>query len=139
MPLRENIIDARFNGREVEFRVLGAQDSIRGVIDEVSRYEIGLRVGDAAYVLFRHAILNATVEASDLHGFSSEQLDDTVLGIDLIGVELELHLIDGSAISGTLAKISKYELGVKSGDKGVIIPKSSIAYAIIRGEQKGAE
>lgn len=136
MPLRENIIDARFNGREVEFRVLGASEPIRGVIDEVSKYEIGVRVGDVAYVLFRHAILSAAVEASDLHGFSSEQLEDTVIDIDLIGVKLDLHLIDGSTISGALAKISKYELGIKNEDKGIVIPKSSIAYAIIKEKQE---
>ncbi|MEM1604160.1 MAG: hypothetical protein QXL29_06810 [Zestosphaera sp.] len=132
MPLRENIIDARFNGREVEFRVLGAPEPIRGVVDEVSRYEIGVISNDKVYVLFRHAILTATVEPSDLHGFSTEQLNDTVIDAELIGVELELHLIDGSVISGVLSKISKYEVGVRAGDKGLIIPKSSITYAIIK-------
>lgn len=32
MPLRENIIDARFNGREVEFKVLGAPEPIRELL-----------------------------------------------------------------------------------------------------------
>ncbi|MEM2020769.1 MAG: hypothetical protein QXP80_00885 [Zestosphaera sp.] len=135
MPLRENIIDARFNGREVEFRVLGMPEPIKGVVDEVSRYEIGVLSGDNAYVLFRHAILTATVESSDLHGFSAEPLNDTVLDTDLIGVELELHLVDGFTVTGVLAKISKYELGIKSGDKGFIIPKSSITYATIKGRK----
>ncbi len=135
MPLRENIIDARFNGREVEFRVLGMPEPIRGVVDEVSRYEIGVLSGDEAFVLFRHAILTVAVESSDLHGFSAEPLDDTVLDADLIGTELELHLIDGSAVTGVLAKISKYELGIKSGDKGFIIPKSSITYAVVKGRK----
>lgn len=135
MPLRENIIDARFNGREVEFRVLGAPEPIRGIVDEVSRYEIGVVSKNEVYVLFRHAILTATVEPSDLHGFSTEQLNDTVIDAELIGVELELHLIDGSVISGTLSKISRYEIGVKTGDKGLVIPKSSITYAVIRSQQ----
>ncbi|MFN3267661.1 MAG: hypothetical protein ACK416_00210 [Zestosphaera sp.] len=135
MPLRENIIDARFNGREVEFRVLGASEPIRGIIDEVSRYEIGVVSKDKVYVLFRHAILTATVEPSDLHGFSTEQLSDTVIDAELIGVELELHLIDGSVVSGTLSKISRYEIGVRAGDKGLVIPKSSITYAVVKSQQ----
>ena len=135
MPLRENIIDARFNGREIEFRVLGASEPIRGVVDEVSRYEIGVVSGDKVYVLFRHAILTATMEPSDLHGFSTEQLNDTIINAELIGVELELHLIDGSVISGTLSKISKYEIGLRSGDKGLVIPKSSVTYAVIRSQE----
>jgi sRNA-binding regulator protein Hfq len=137
MPLRENIIDARFNGREVEFRVLGAPEPIKGVVDEVSRYEIGVVSKDKVYVIFRHAILAATVEPSDLHGFSTEQLNDTVIDAELIGIELELHLIDGSTVSGTLSKISKYELGVRAGDKGLIIPKSSITYAVLKSQKTG--
>ncbi|PUA32837.1 MAG: hypothetical protein B7O98_05215 [Zestosphaera tikiterensis] len=131
MPVRENIIDARFSGREVEFKVMGVNEPIRGLIDEVSRYEIGLRVKDKAYVIYRHAILTAKVEPTELHGFSAEQLNDTVINSEFIGSEIEIHLIDGSVVSGTLIKISKYEIGVKSGDEGLVIPKSSISYVVI--------
>ncbi len=131
MPVRENIIDSRFSGREVEFKVMGSNEPIRGLIDEVSRYEIGLRVKEKAYVIYRHAILTAKVEPTELHGFSTEQLSDTVIDSEFIGSEVEVHLIDGSVISGTLVKISKYEIGIKSGDEGFIIPKSSISYVVI--------
>ena len=136
MPLRENIIDSRLTGREIRVRVLGHEEEIKGIIDEVARYEIGLRLEGKAVVIFRHSILYAVVNTVDLHGYSSERLNDTVINSDMIGAELELHLINGEKLRGKLVKISKYELGLTSHEKGLIIPKSGIAYAVIKeGEE----
>ena len=137
LPLRENIIDSRLSGREIRIKVLGQDQEIKGIIDEVARYEIGLRSENKAIVVFRHSILYAVVNSADLHGYSNERLNDTVINSDMIGTELELHLINGESVSGKLMKISKYELGLTKGDEGVVVPKSGIAYAVI--EEKESE
>ena len=129
--LRENIIDARFAGREVTIKVLGREEPIKGVIDEVARYEIGLRSEGKAVVVYRHSILSVEVEATDLHGYSNERLQDTVINSDLTGTEIEFFLIDGSSIKGKLMKVSKYEIGIRIDNEGFVIPKSAIAYAVV--------
>ncbi len=129
--LRENIIDARFTGREVTIKVLGREEPIKGVIDEVARYEIGLRSEGKAVVVYRHSILSVEVEATDLHGYSNERLQDTVINSDLTGTEIEFFLIDGSSIKGKLMKVSKYEIGIRIDNEGFVIPKSAIAYAVV--------
>ncbi len=134
MPIRENIIDGRFTGREVVIKVLGYNEEIKGIIDEVARYEIGLSSEGRPIVVFRHSIIYAKVEATELHGYSGERLSDTVINSDMVGTELRLHLIDGSEISGKLMKVSKYELGLRKDDEGFIIPKSAISFAVIESE-----
>ncbi len=132
MPLRENIIDSRLSGREIRIKVAGYDDEIKGIIDEVARYEIGLRSEGKAVVVFRHSIMYATINAADLHGYSGERLNDTVIDSDLIGTDLELHLINGDELKGRLMKVSKYELGLRYNDNGVVVPKSAIAFAVIK-------
>ena len=136
MPLRENIIDNRLAGREIRIKVLGHDQEIKGIIDEVARYEIGLRSENKAIVVFRHSILYALVNSADLHGYSNERLNDTVINSDMIGTELELHLTNGDLLEGKLMKISKYELGLSRNDEGLVIPKSGVAFAVI---QQGKE
>ncbi len=128
MPLRENLIDARFVGREITIYIMGRDEPIKGLIDEVARYEIGVRSEGSPVVIFRHAILYAVTEAAELHGYSNEQLRDTVIDSDMAGSDVEVHLINGLSFQGKLMKVTKYELGFRIGDKGYIIPKSSIAY-----------
>ncbi len=128
MPLRENLIDARFVGREITIYIMGRDEPIKGLIDEVARYEIGVRSEGSPVVIFRHAILYTVTEAAELHGYSNEQLRDTVIDSDMAGSDVEVHLINGLSFQGKLMKVTKYELGFRIGDKGYIIPKSSIAY-----------
>ncbi len=128
MPLRENLIDARFVGHEITIYIMGRDEPIKGLIDEVARYEIGVRSEGSPVVIFRHAILYAVTEAAELHGYSNEQLRDTVIDSDMAGSDVEVHLINGLSFQGKLMKVTKYELGFRIGDKGYIIPKSSIAY-----------
>ncbi len=127
MPLRENLIDARFVGREITFRVRGLEEPVKGVIDEVARYEIGVRSEGKPVVIFRHAILYAVAEATELHGYSGEQLRDTVIDSEMVGSDVSVRLVTGEELSGKLMKVTKYELGFRSDDKGIIVPKSSIA------------
>ncbi|MCD6323655.1 MAG: hypothetical protein J7L55_00905 [Desulfurococcales archaeon] len=136
MPLRENIIDSRLSGREIRLKVAGFQDEIRGIIDEVARYEIGLQSEGKGIVVFRHSIMYAQVNAADLHGYSGERLRDTVIDSDMIGSTIKLHLVNGEEIEGKLMKLSKYELGLRKGEEGLVIPKSAISFAIIKGEDK---
>ena len=128
MPLRENLIDARFVGREIIVNVMGREEPIKGLIDEVARYEIGIRSEGSPVVVFRHAILYAVAEATELHGYSNEQLRDTVIDSDMVGSDVEVHLVNGASFQGKLMKVTKYELGFRIEDKGYIVPKSSIAY-----------
>jgi sRNA-binding regulator protein Hfq len=139
LPLRENIIDSRLNGREIKIKVAGYESEIKGIIDEVARYEIGLRSEGKAIVVFRHSIMYATINAADLHGYSGERLNDTVINSDLIGTDLELHLINGEKLEGRLMKISKYELGLRCNDSGVVVPKSAIAFAVITSNRGSDE
>ncbi len=131
--MRENIIDHRLVGKAIKVYVLGRNDPIEGVIDEVSRYEIGLSVSNKPYIIFRHAILYAVLSETELHGYSQEELEDTVLTSDLIGCELEIYLINGQKVEGRLMKLSRYEIGVLSKGKGLVVPKSNISYIVILG------
>jgi sRNA-binding regulator protein Hfq len=134
LPMRENIIDSRLTGREIKVKVMGYSEEIKGLIDEVAKYEIGIRSEKGAIVVYRHSILYATLNAADLHGYSNERLRDTVIDSDMIGTEVELHLISGETIEGKLMKLSKYELGLTRGDEGLIVPKSAISFATIKSE-----
>jgi len=129
--MRENIIDQRLVGKVIRIYVLGHEDPIEGVVDEVSKYEIGVSVSNTPYVVFRHAILYAFLGETDLHGYSQEDLDDTVLTSDLIGSEIEIHLTDGQKLEGRLVKLSKYEIGVLSRGKGLVVPKSNISFIMV--------
>ncbi len=131
--LKENILDSRFTGKSIKMKVLGYSDYIEGVVDEVSKYEVGIRAREGAIVVFRHAILLIEVQAPDLHGYRQEELEDTVLTTDFIGSDVEINLINGEKISGKLMKITKYEIGlVTSEGKAFIIPKSSISIVRIK-------
>ncbi len=134
LPLRENIIDSRLSGREIKLKVAGFDEEIKGIIDEVARYEIGLRSEGKGVVVFRHSILYAQMNAADLHGYSAERLRDTVIDSDMIGSSIKLHLVNGEEVGGKLLKLSKYEIGLRRGEEGIVIPKSAISFAIIEGE-----
>ena len=109
---------------------MGREDLIEGIVDEVAKYELGLRVRDTPVVVFRHAILYVETEAPEIHGYGSRELEDTVLTSDMVGEEVEIHLINGLVVKGKLMKVSKYELGIRSKEVTYVIPKSSISYIV---------
>ncbi len=121
-------MDKRFEGKAVKLYILGAEEPLEGVADEVSRYEIGVRTPKGPVVVFRHSIAYAEVSQTDIHGFSSEELEEVVITPDMTGAEVTVVLQDGTRISGKLSKVSKYEIGVRVGDRALIVPKSSISY-----------
>ncbi len=123
----ENLLDPRFVGRAVKLRVMGIDEILEGIVDEVSRYEIGLRIRDRPVIVFRHSVLFFEVSEVDFHGYSSEELEDTVLTSDFIGGDIEVTLINGERLEGRLLRISKYEIGIRSGGRSLIIPKSTIS------------
>ncbi len=129
--MRENIIDQRLVGKAIKIFVLGYEDPIEGVVDEISKYEIGVSVSNKPCIVFRHAILYALLSETELHGYSQEELEDTVLTPDLIGAEMEIYLINGWKIEGRLMKLSRYEIGILSKGKGVVVPKSNISFIVI--------
>ncbi len=130
--VKENIVDSRFAGKSVKLYVMGFTEPIEGVIDEVSRYEIGIRARDKALVVFRHAVLYILTQPPELHGYSSEELEDTIITSDFIGEDVEVHLINGEVIKGKLMKISRYELGLVGQDTAYVIPKSSISFIVFK-------
>ncbi|HDD26500.1 MAG TPA: hypothetical protein ENF75_05385 [Acidilobales archaeon] len=125
--VRENILDKRFEGRAITIKLINGE-TIKGIVDEVSRYEVGLRVRDRPIVIFRHAIANVVISSSDIHGESYEELEENVLDRNFIGYDIVAHLVNGEKIEGRLIKVSRYELGVLSQERAYIIPKSSIIY-----------
>lgn len=127
MSLRDNILDGRFRGMVIKL-VLSNGEVVEGVVDDVARYELSLRVKEFLYVVFRHGISYLEVNASELHGERREELEDTIITNELVGSDVELVLTSGARIRGRLMKISRYELGIRYDDKGLIIPKSSILY-----------
>ena len=128
--IKENILDERFEGKSIRIKVMGYNDVIEGVVDEVAKYEIGISVRGRPMVVFRHAILYVETEAPEIHGYGSRDLEDTVLTSDFVGESVEVHLLDGSLIKGKLMKVSKYEIGVRSSDRTYIVPKSSISFIL---------
>lgn len=125
--MRDNILDSRFRGMVIKL-VLSNGEAVEGVVDDVARYELSLRVKEFLYVVFRHGVSYLEVSASELHGERREELEDTLITNELVGSDIELALISGVKIRGRLMKVSRYELGVRHDDKGLIIPKSSILY-----------
>ncbi len=107
-------------------------ENFEGVVDDVAKYELGLTVRDYFYIVFRHGLTYVEVNAADLHGERGMELDDSLITSDFIGVDVDMILVDGRKLSGRLMKISRYELGIRVGDKGLIIPKSSVVYLRMR-------
>jgi len=112
--------------------VLGRDDPIEGVVDEVAKYEIGVSVRGTPVIIFRHAILYVETEAPEIHGYGSGELEDTVLTSDLVGENVEVHLINGYKLGGKLMKVSRYEIGIRGKETTFIIPKSSISYIVFK-------
>jgi len=127
VPLRDNIIDSRFRGMHIKLTLVNG-DELDGVVDDVAKYEIGLRVRDSPYIVFRHGVAYIEVNAMELHGERREELEDTILTADFTGVDVELLLVNGRKLNGRLVKVSRYEIGVRSNDTGFIIPKNNILY-----------
>ncbi len=124
-------MDSKFRGMAVRVSLINGED-FEGIVDDVARYELGLTIRDSFYIVFRHSIAFIEVNAVDLHGEKRAELDDSLITADFIGVDADILLINNRKLSGRLIKISKYELGIRADDKGLIIPKSSIIYIKIR-------
>jgi sRNA-binding regulator protein Hfq len=130
--VRENILDRRFEGKAIRVYVLGSEEPLEGAVDEVAKYEIGIRTPKGAVVVFRHAIAYVEVPQTELHGFSQEEMEDVVITSEMVGSDVVVVLRSGTSVEGKIAKVSKYELGVRVGDRALIIPKSSISYVLFR-------
>lgn len=130
--VRDNILDRRFEGKAVRIYVLGSEDPLEGVVDEVSKYEIGVRTSLGPVVVFRHSIAYIEASQADIHGFSSEELEDVVITPEMIGAEVLVLLQSGVKINGKIAKVSRYEIGLRLGDRALIVPKSSISYIVFQ-------
>ncbi len=125
--MRDNIIDGRFRGMSVKVSLINGEE-FDGIVDDVAKYELGITVRDSFYIVFRHGVTCVQVNAADLHGERGTELDDSLITSDFIGVDVDVMLVNGRELSGRLMKISRYELGIRVEDKGLIIPKSNIIY-----------
>ncbi len=101
-------------------------------MDEVSRYEIGIRTPKGPAVVFRHSIAYVEVSQTDIHGFSSEELEDVIITPEMTGTEVTVVFQNGTKVSGKLSKVSRYEIGLRVGDRALIIPKSSVSYIMFQ-------
>lgn len=130
--MRDNILDKRFEGKAVRLYLVGARDPLEGVVDEVSKYELGIRTPKGPVVVFRHSVAYVEVSQTDIHGFSSEELEDVVITPEMAGSEVTVVLRDGTELVGKLSKVSKYEIGLRSGERALVVPKSSISHILFR-------
>ncbi|MEM0066789.1 MAG: hypothetical protein QXT76_04045 [Sulfolobales archaeon] len=130
--MRDNILDKRFEGKAVRIYLIGSKEPLEGVVDEVSKYEVGVRTPSGPAVVFRHSIAYIEVSQVEIHGFSSEELEDVIITPEMTGSEVTVVLQDSTKIVGKLSKVSKYEIGVRAGDRALIIPKSSISHIIFQ-------
>ncbi len=136
--MRDNILDRRFEGKAVRIYISGMEEPLEGVVDEVSKYEIGIRTPkEGPIVVFRHAIAYVEVSQTDLHGFSSEELEDVIITPEMSGSDVVIVLRGNVKLSGKLAKVSKYEIGLRVGDKALIVPKASISHIIFQQPRSG--
>ncbi len=103
---------------------------IEGILDEVTRYELGIRTSTSAVVVMRHSIVKVAVSESDIHGSGSLEAD-TVITSDFIGENVTILLNNCEEIKGRLMKLSKYEIGVITGEETYIVPKSAIVYVVL--------
>ncbi len=130
--MRDNILDRRFEGKAIRVYVLGTEEPLEGAVDEVSKYEVGIRTPRGAVVVFRHAIAYIEVPQTELHGFSQEEMEEVIITPEMVGSDVVVVLSNGNSIEGKIAKVSKYELGIRVGDRAFIIPKSSVSYVEFR-------
>lgn len=130
--MRDNILDKRFEGKAVRMYLIGLEEPLEGVVDEVSKYEIGIRTPQGPVVVFRHSVAYVEVSQVDIHGFSSEEIGDVIITPEMTGTEVTIVLQDGTKINGKLSKVSKYEIGIRTSDKALIIPKSSISHIVFK-------
>lgn len=130
--MRDNILDKRFEGKAIRLYLVGTREPMEGVVDEVSKYEIGIRTPKGPVVVFRHSVAYIEVSQVDIHGFSSEELEDIIITPEMVGSEVAVVLQDGTELVGKLSKVSKYEIGIRAGERALIVPKSSISHILFR-------
>jgi RNase P/RNase MRP subunit p29 len=129
MRIRDNIIDSRFVGRMIRIHTHCGK-VIEGILDEVTRYELGIRTSTNAIVVMRHSIVKVAVSESDIHGSGTIEAD-TVITNDFTGENVTILLNSCEEIKGRLMKLSKYEVGVVTNEGTYIIPKSAIIYVVL--------
>lgn len=66
--MRDNILDRRFEGKAVRLRLVGVEEPIEGVVDEVSKYEIGVRTGDRALIIPKSTISYVVFQGVEARG-----------------------------------------------------------------------
>ena len=129
----QHVIDERFEGRSLEVYTVDG-DKLVGLVDEVSRHEIGMIIEGKPVVVERSSILYVITGLSDIHGAGSACERDYVLDESFVGYDVTVRLINGSEISGRLLKISRDEIGIAQENRALIVPRRSIVF--IRIERK---
>jgi RNase P/RNase MRP subunit p29 len=121
------IIDERFVGRSIEVYTIDG-DKLMGLVDEVSSYEIGMLVENAATIIPRSSIVYVVTGQSDVHGYGECCEKDFVLDEEFIGSDVEVKLINNYSVSGRLVKAVRNEIAVLHQNRAYVIPRNGVVY-----------
>jgi sRNA-binding regulator protein Hfq len=127
------MITEKLEGRNIYLELISGE-SLEGVLDQVTSYELGLRTVSDAIVVFRHAIKSVRVRENEVMGIVRDCCEEHhILGSDYIGYEVIVKFIDGSEVSGRLISISRSEIAIVSEGYAYILNKGSISYVRLIG------
>ncbi|MDT7889824.1 MAG: hypothetical protein RQ885_12745 [Desulfurococcales archaeon] len=127
------MVTEKFEGRSINIELANGE-SIEGVLEQVTSYELGVRAPSGALIVFRHAVKSVRVRENEVMGIVKECCEERyILGNDYIGYDVVVKFIDGKELSGKLISVSRYEIAVASDGYAYILNKGLISYVRLLG------
>lgn len=131
--MTSTLVTEKLAGRSIYLELVDGRE-VEGILDHVSSYELGIRAGEEALVVFRHAIRSVKVRENEVMGIVRDCCEEQhILDNSYAGYSVVVSLIGGKEISGRLLRVSRYELAVASEGYAHIINKGAVAYIKLEG------
>lgn len=118
-----------FVGRRV--RIAGRSGVVVGELLIVSDYELTVQGATGTVVLMKGSVWS--VELSGSTECSGQIVPGEILS-KLVGEKVSIVVGGNVGLSGTILKVSRYEIEIKSGDRVVLVPKGSVDRIVIAGK-----
>jgi len=127
------MITEKLEGRNVQLELVGGE-TVEGILDQVTSYELGIRTSEGALIVFRHAVKSLRVRENEVMGIVRDCCEEQyILGGDYIGYDVAVKFVDGREVAGKLISVSKYEIAVASEGYAYILNKGLISYVKLIG------
>jgi len=127
------MITEKLEGRNIQVELVGGE-TIEGILDQVTSYELGLRTPGGALIVFRHAVKSLRVRENEAMGIVKDCCEEQhILGADYVGYDVAVKFVDGKEIVGKLISVARYEIAVALEGYAYILNKGLISYVRLIG------